>query len=304
MNAALQKMRRPGLRNIPLLISIYLGIALIVLISERLGSPLAWLLGMPLIAALQNHLQILEHEAAHGHLLRSRKWNDRVGNLFCSIPFLGSLRAYKAFHFEHHRFAGNPDKDPEIPFYRKQGYRFHGFELKALLKTSFLDLCGYHWGSFSLDYARYLKKTLRTNGLRSNVRTLGLILSVILFLAVFPEIFRLYLLYWLIPQCTLLFFFLKIQGYGEHGPRNGDVGESTHDLQVGLLARFFIYPLNSNHHRVHHLNPSMPWYELNTLLSEPSIVGLCTGEKSLLKWLTRDSDQYPDRVKTGANTQG
>ena len=249
----------------------YVATGFVIWLSESLGQRTSYvwsvrLLALPIIAALQNHLQILSHEGAHYQLHPRKNWNDFLTNLFCTMPFFGLIRHYRFFHLQHHRHLLDPEKDPEIEFYAEQGYFFEKQNTQALLKMLFLDFCGYHYFQFFFSYNRYLVQETRSGRMKklsTQERNLTIFVSaIVLILLLHPYTAFLFLFYWILPQPTFLFFFLKQQGYGEHTLRTKTIESCTHSHNSNFLIRFFIYPFNSNLHREHHLYPSVPWYRL------------------------------------------
>jgi fatty acid desaturase len=244
----------------------YIGIAVIVILAEKIDRWAFRLAALPIIAAFQNHLQILLHEGAHFQLHPKRRWNDLLTDIFCSIPFFGWVRHYRHFHFIHHRHLLNADHDPEVEFYAGQNYFFERKRWFELLRMLLIDFSGYHYFQFLFSYNRYLIDETRRGrlaGLSTQewfalgiVGCVGLI-AVFYFHALFILFF-----YWILPQPTFLFLFLKLQGYGEHSKRQTTIEDCTYTHELGWLARFFIYPLNSDLHLEHHLYPSVPWYRL------------------------------------------
>ncbi|VIO79357.1 hypothetical protein CI41S_68840 [Bradyrhizobium ivorense] len=86
--------------------------ALIWLVASRYG--LAW--AVPLIA-VQGYfvafLFMVVHETAHKTAFRSHALNLAVGNLsafMIGLPY----EYYRLFHWDHHRYTQDPDKDPEL----------------------------------------------------------------------------------------------------------------------------------------------------------------------------------------------
>jgi len=245
---------------------VYLAVIGCVTLAESLNSWGLRLLALPIIGALQNHLQILQHEGAHGMIHPKRKWNDFITDLFCSLPFFGLVRHYRYFHFMHHRYLLDPRQDPEVPFYLEQGYDFKTLTKRQLIRLGLLDLCGYHYFQFFGGYQLYLVRETRAGRLaplsHAEWRALGATLLAGLIVWTLPHGSFYLAFYWLLPQFTFMFFFLKLQGYGEHTERHGDVVECTHNHRLNWITRFFIYPLNSELHQAHHLNPGLPWYRL------------------------------------------
>jgi fatty acid desaturase len=251
-----------------LIVGLYVLIAAIAGVASFLGGFAAPVLAMALIAGLQNHLQILLHEGVHRQVHPDRRWNDRIADLFCAIPFGGLLRHYRHFHLLHHTHLLDPERDPEIGFYAEQGYRFEPLSRAARAKMLFLDFCGYHYFQFFFSYNLYLWTETRAGRMPGLTREEVLRVATVVLAttaAVSLGLGRELLLYWVLPQPTFLFFFLKQQGYGEHSARRGTIANCTHSPEVSWLGRFFVYPLHSNYHREHHLYPTVPWYRLPEL---------------------------------------
>lgn len=244
--------------------AVYASVIAVVAIAEAAKSGFVHALAIPVIAGLQNHLMILMHEGAHCHVVpRSRRLNDLVTDIFCGIPLFGLVRTYRHFHLEHHRHQGQADRDPEIGFYKEQGYTFEPLGRMALARMLFLDLCGYHFLQFLVSYGRYLHGEIRAGRMQGysvrdrflTVALWGLALGLAARLGALDDL----LFYWILPQATLLFAFLKLQGYGEH------LGMQTLTHDLGPFSKFFIYPLNSHLHLEHHLQPGIPWYRLGSV---------------------------------------
>jgi fatty acid desaturase len=277
----------------------YLAICLVVIGAEKSGHWFFRFMALPLIGALQNHLQILLHEGAHFQLHPKRRWNDLMTDLFCAVPFFGFVRPYRYFHFAHHRHLLDAEKDPEIGFYSEQGYFFQRKGKAALLKMLFLDLCGYHYFQFFFSYNRYLFEEMRAKRMPGmTFRDLFVLVGVASVGLAFISLahgFYLLLFYWILPQVSFLFLFLKLQGYGEHTQRTSKTEECTLTHRLGPMTRFFIYPLNSDLHLEHHLHPSVPWYRLRRIahFSDHSFQSRCDsyffGQRSILRSLLLNS---------------
>ena len=67
-------------------------------------------LAVVVIGARQLGLFILMHDAAHGALHRNRRVNDGVATWLCS----STLRAYRPYHLQHHRYVQQAE-DPDLP---------------------------------------------------------------------------------------------------------------------------------------------------------------------------------------------
>lgn len=70
--------------------------------------PALWLHGIVLI-----FLFAPLHESVHWTAFRTRALNDVVASL-CGAVLLLPARYFRAFHFAHHRFTQDPERDPEL----------------------------------------------------------------------------------------------------------------------------------------------------------------------------------------------
>jgi fatty acid desaturase len=251
----------------PLLVYPYLGTGLLAFAAERADSWALRLLILPLIGGFQNHLQVLSHEGAHLQIHPNRRWNDLLTNAFCSVPFFGFLSHYRKFHLDHHRFLCDPERDPEVSFYAEQGYHFRPMGRVGRAKMLALDFVGYHFCQFFFAYNRYLFSETRARRLDPPTKdeigaAFWLFLGTGYFLIGFPHGPFLFFYYWLLPQATFMFLFLKLQGYGEHTARTSHAETCTLSHDANPIVRFFIFPFNSDRHREHHVYPTVPWYRL------------------------------------------
>lgn len=221
---------------------------------------LGWALCLPVIGALQNYLMLLHHEGAHGLLHPRRAVNDFLANVFCGFPFLESLAAYRRFHFAHHRYVTDGARDPEIPFYRAQGYHYRPRGLREEIRSGLLDLCGYHWaqffGAFLVSRHEGANARLFTRHDRLSLLAFAAASLFLLGIGVGSGIFW----FWLVPQVTVAFFLAKQRGYREHGARVGTLEAFTLDASPSRLVRFFLFPLRAHLHLAHHREPRLEWF--------------------------------------------
>ncbi len=75
---------------------------------------LVFAVAIVLMGALQHRLAGLGHEASHYSLLRNKRANDLVGDLFCFFPILATIHFYRLFHLAHHQFTNDPNHDPDL----------------------------------------------------------------------------------------------------------------------------------------------------------------------------------------------
>jgi fatty acid desaturase len=279
----------------------YIGILAVIWLAESLDRWSVRLAALPVIALLQNHLQSLVHEGAHFQLHPKTRTNDLLTDLFCAIPFFSLIRHYRYFHFQHHRYLTDAEKDPEVEFYAQQGHVFAAKTRSQLAKMLIYDFSGYHYFQFFFSYNRYLFQETRAGRMaKFSFREWSLIifvLSLALALIVFHATFLL-AFYWLFPQVTVLFFFLKLQGYGEHALRTSTSEGCTFSHELGWFTRLFMYPLNSELHLEHHLYPTVPWYRLRSLRVRQGLGcrSYFFGRESVIKTVFGDGLPEPDEL--------
>jgi fatty acid desaturase len=84
-----------------------------IFVCERFWHPLLYVFTVVLIGARQYALLILMHAATHYRLLKNRRLNDVVADLFLAWPTLLGLRGFRCNHLAHHRFL-NSARDPDL----------------------------------------------------------------------------------------------------------------------------------------------------------------------------------------------
>jgi fatty acid desaturase len=219
------------------------------------NTPYGVIVGNGLImTCVMMRLDMLQHESCHFLLFSSKKINNAIGDWICSIPQFSELSSYRAFHFDHHRFLGDMDKDPEVPFYHAQRFYYRRFKKREFMLQVFLDITGFHFLEFNLKVLKSMIMDHEYNALFKIVMFHGILLSTLGL--------KTYWLGWILPMMTLKFACSKIQGLSEHFPYNRPTFQSGRILKVNGFITFLIFPMNAAYHLVHHLKPNIPWFEL------------------------------------------
>jgi fatty acid desaturase len=107
-----------------------------------------------LLGYLLAFLFTLEHETAHQTAFRTRAWNHVLGHL-AGFAILLPYEYYRAFHWDHHRYTQDPQRDPElaVPLPRSRaGFLWVWFgvptwtlRLKLLFRHGLLGRVGAPW---------------------------------------------------------------------------------------------------------------------------------------------------------------
>jgi fatty acid desaturase len=93
----------------------------IVFAEYRASWGLSWWWNVPvfavatiLIGALQHRLAGLGHESSHYSFMKNRYLNDLIPDLFCMFPLMTTIHFYRLFHFGHHQYTNDPERDPDL----------------------------------------------------------------------------------------------------------------------------------------------------------------------------------------------
>ena len=232
-------------------------------------SPFCYPISILVIGARQRALATLLHESAHKTLCRNRQLNYLLGTWFSGYLIFQLYKPYIQSHvLHHHKYLGQPGKDPDLQFHQKEGlYRTMSpgqFKWKFLIKP-WLCLSSY----------RHLKYLLNTRFRPSNISELPdykseLMQFVALWAAIFITILVLdiwleFLLLWIVPYLTT---FQVINWYcelSEHFPIP-DPGvldiHLTRNRFSPPIEKFFFGIHEENYHLEHHLHPGVPYWNL------------------------------------------
>lgn len=106
-------------------LAIMLIISMMVLAEQNFPSwwPLFALLGAVALGYAIAYLQLFFHEAAHILIAPGRRRNDLLANIFIGSMVGQDIKAYRRFHFEHHRHLGTP-LDTERSYFEAINARF------------------------------------------------------------------------------------------------------------------------------------------------------------------------------------
>jgi len=228
-------------------------------------NPLTFLLAVMVIGGRQLGLAILMHDAAHGLLFRTRRWNELAGRWLCAWPVFTDLHLYRPYHLKHHRHtqqAEDPDLILSAPFpitrlslrrkiirdlLGQTAFRRRGEQIAASAGPPGL--------SASARWAHLWK-----SGLAGGIIT-NLILLASLSVA---GHWWLYPLLWLLPLATWYQLISRIRNIAEHAvvPDNDDPLRNTRTTHAGPFMRLLLAPYWVNYHLEHHLFLFVPCWKL------------------------------------------
>jgi fatty acid desaturase len=235
--------------------------ALIGLVASRLG--VLWALPlMALQAYFVAFLFMAVHETAHKTAFESRALNLTVGNLSSFIVWL-PYEYYCLFHWDHHRYTQDPDRDPELIVGPKPA---SDAEL-AIAYTGLSQIAGRVLlmlrhavtGKVSVPWIPENKRDIVAREARLYVACYGLLLVGSLALAS-----PLLLWVWIVPFLfgqSILRPYLYAEHTGCDHARSAFL--TTRTTATGTLMKWFAW--NMPYHVEHHAYPSVPFHALPKL---------------------------------------
>lgn len=251
------------------------------------------LLGLPLLSGVWESVAIhllcafllvlhssLQHEAVHGHILASRKWNDLVVR-----PALGLLYPYDRYvttHQQHHlaEEKGHPEHDPESFYFTEEDW--HNLQgasrfIQAIYHYGVgrLLLSGLWGGSVFLRREWCLLRAGEGQVRWQWFLHLVFVVPIIGMVIASPFVtLASYIMYSVIPSLALL----SVRSHIEHRSSH----YSSHDtvlIEAGWFWRLLF--LNNNYHVIHHDLPHLRWYQVHQAF---------TAQKQA--WLARVGDYH------------
>lgn len=233
-------------------------LGLIALSSAYIYNRLIW---WPIMLPVQGMLLIFlftaQHECIHGTAFKSRWLNTGLAHFCGLVNFLPS-QWFRQFHFTHHRYTNDPDKDPELSSPRPatlysyvkylSGAPVWSFQLKGLLNNA---LGTNRDGFIPGNYRREVKL---------EARAYLLVYLLLLLMCIYYDSTAL-LWIWIVPV-LIGQPFLRAYLLAEHAlcPQVNNVLANTRTTLTNWFVRFIAW--NMPYHAEHHTLPSVPFHQL------------------------------------------
>ena len=248
-------------------------------------------LAVVVIGTRQLGLFILMHDAAHGGLHRNRRVNDGVATWLCS----STLRAYRPYHLQHHRYvqqAEDPDLVLSAPF---------PISRASFARKVWRDLSGQTFVKQRFGPVVQRLRQRVAGGTATLLPELGrelgrdgrFLLGNALGLAVFAAagVGWVWLLMWLLPMATWLPLVSRIRNIAEHALVAQDEADPLRQARTTLASwveRALIAPYWVNYHAEHHLFTQIPSWNLaeaHALLQQQQASGRMVTQPGYLRLL-------------------
>ncbi len=225
--------------------------------------PLAYVLAVLPLGSRQQGLGALFHDAAHGLVARSRRWNDLLGAPLAAWPLGLTLAGYRRYHLVHHRALGT-EKDPEV------GHR-------RLLPQWQLPLRRRQSLHFASDLVGGgIPHLMAAGRMTRPVRAGEAALFLLAWAAALGVAWRLGVLWvpmlWVASIATVFWSGVRLRIFTEHLGTRG-----THRIRMHPLFEAIVMPHAIGLHWEHHHFPEVPFQNLPRLrqaLPTPEIVDL------------------------------
>lgn len=230
----------------------------------------------------------LLHEVSHLTAFRTR-WINEAAALVCGLILVLPPQWFRYFHFAHHRYTQDPERDPELASPKPETLGAYVWHVSGLpiwhshLKTLARNAAGQGREDFVPDSKRALVQR----------EALGMVLFYALLLAAALWLGSALLVWvWLLPL-ALGQPFLRLYLLAEHGrcPLVANMLENSRTTFTNRLVRWLAW--NMPYHAEHHSFPAVPFYRLPDFhrLAQPHLMTTERGyhrfHARYLAWLRR-----------------
>jgi fatty acid desaturase len=202
------------------------------------------------------------HETAHKTAFRSRGLNLAVGYLSAFIIGL-PYEYYCLFHWDHHRYTQDPDRDPELIV----GVKPRSDTQLAIAYSGLLQVAG----RLRLMLGHAITGRVVVPWIPENKRA-TIVTEARVYLALYALVLALSLWFssalllwiWIVPLLAGQFF-LRPYLYAEHTgcERTRSAFQNTRTTYTGALVKWIAW--NMPYHVEHHAYPSIPFHALTKL---------------------------------------
>jgi len=233
----------------------------------------AWwtvLLAIPVIGNRYYAAFIIGHDGMHRRLLPNIKRNDFWNDALVLAPLGAITRLNNRNHLAHHLYLGkshDPDRHKHGCFNKGDRVRLLGF--LSGLTSVWNSAIAVFVNRGSTDEKNHHGKD-STHLSSDSYKFRDFVLLACWFVALAGGLtwfigWWAYPVLWLFPVYMFMYLGDNLRSFAEHSHPEGDEMADHHRLITFLsfpLERMFVAPMNMNYHTVHHLWPSIPYYNL------------------------------------------
>ncbi|MBI0293373.1 fatty acid desaturase family protein [Streptomyces sp. PRKS01-29] len=227
-----------------------------------------------LIGSTQRALVNLLHESSHKVLTRNQSLNVFLGTIPTGYLVLHLYNPYRNTHIGfHHRFLGDPERDPDYVFHRENGlYDHNSTNFLFFVKNALFAFIGLR----SITYLRFVfrdRLLFKSDNVSVSMPVrlgtervmIGLTWAVIVSVCAALDSLHLLLLFWIVPLLTSYVVIGWFSELAEHFPlpesENGQV-LLTRNRHGWAVERYLFGRHHDCYHLVHHLNTGIPFWNM------------------------------------------
>ena len=269
--------RRSNFRALAMVVHAW---AVIVLATvAAIWQPWLIILAIPIIGARQLGLAILMHEAAHGGLHSNGKLNDWIGQWLVAAPVGASLKSYRPYHLQHHKYAQQPE-DPDLnlsaPFPITRASLRRKIIRDLTGQTFYKQRANQIANAFGIGIKPGKGTENRMHTAREAVTPFLLTNLILLAIFIASGHWWAYFVLWLVPMATWNQLVTRLRNIAEHAvvPDHDDPMRHARTTRANFIERALIAPYWVNYHCEHHMFMHLPCYrfpEAHALLRKKGI---------------------------------
>jgi fatty acid desaturase len=224
-------------------------------------NPLTYVLAVMIIGARQLGLAILQHDAAHGALHPDQKVNDWLGEWLCGAAVGSSLKRYRPYHLQHHKYTEQPE-DPDLALSRP-----FPVTAQSLRRKIVRDLTGQTF--FKQRIQPFLMRFQGRKPPPARVKDnpgfrFWLVNGAAIALSSAAGLWWAWPALWIVPMATWLPLVTRLRNIAEHACLSEPDNPWRHarTTRANFLERLFIAPYAVHFHAEHHMWMYVPCYHL------------------------------------------
>lgn len=249
----------------------YATMALALFVFSIWSNFFTFVLVIMIIGSRQLGLAILMHDAAHGALVATKSFNEKLGSWLCGSPILADLFSYRHYHLKHHKHCQtneDPDRVLSAPFpitrYSLLRKIFRDVSGQTGVKSVYSQILNAFRLAFDDDAVEHSDKHAQT--FKSSFLFRPVICNIFIFAVMwYIGAWWWWFTFWLLPLVTWFQVVIRIRNIAEHAGTEFSTDElqNVRTTYANPLMRLLVAPYWVNYHLEHHLIMHLPCWKLS-----------------------------------------